>query len=150
MKAVFIDRYGAAGLLQVAEIEKPVPGDDQVLVKIHFSSLNPVDYKIRHGDLKPGDAKHLLKPKGRYVATLPTPGKIFQSLLNPLPGSKRFKTIMLKANSEDLKTLKTLTEQGKLTPHISHTFSLEEIVSAHRQIETGHTRGKIDIQINRA
>ncbi len=49
MKAVFINQYGSAELLQYADVEKPQIKSDQMLVKVHASSVNPIDWKIRSG-----------------------------------------------------------------------------------------------------
>jgi NADPH:quinone reductase-like Zn-dependent oxidoreductase len=40
MKAVVSDQYGPPDVLQLQEVNKPVPKENQVLVKIHASSLN--------------------------------------------------------------------------------------------------------------
>lgn len=40
MKAII---YGPSNTLQMAEIEKPVPADDEVLVRVHAASVNPLD-----------------------------------------------------------------------------------------------------------
>src|ERR1700733_6655349 len=52
MQAVTIDRYGSSEVMHLSEIEKPRPGVREVLVEVHCSSINPIDYKIRRGDLK--------------------------------------------------------------------------------------------------
>ncbi|MEO8073854.1 MAG: NADP-dependent oxidoreductase [Acidobacteriota bacterium] len=49
MKAIVIDEYGDESVLKYEEIEKPQPKDDEVLVKVKFSAVNPVDWKIRDG-----------------------------------------------------------------------------------------------------
>jgi len=51
MKALFIEKYGDTDVMQVGEQPKPVPGPGQVLVRVKASSVNPVDWKIRDGDL---------------------------------------------------------------------------------------------------
>ena len=44
MKAILQDRYGPPDVLRLAEIEKPVTGDDGVLVRVHASSVNPAEW----------------------------------------------------------------------------------------------------------
>ncbi len=52
MKAVFINQYGSTQVLQYGDIETPSINRDQLLVKVHASSVNPVDWKIRAGQLQ--------------------------------------------------------------------------------------------------
>jgi NADPH:quinone reductase-like Zn-dependent oxidoreductase len=47
MKAVILNEAGGVGNLQFAEIDKPVIGNDEVLVKVVSVSINPVDVKSR-------------------------------------------------------------------------------------------------------
>ena len=44
MKAILFTQYGSPDVLQLAEVEKPVPSDDQVLVKVVAASANPLDW----------------------------------------------------------------------------------------------------------
>ncbi|MFF1341646.1 NADP-dependent oxidoreductase [Streptomyces sp. NPDC058290] len=52
MKTHLIERYGDRSAVRAAEIPDPEPGADDVLVKIHAASVNPLDFKIRDGDFK--------------------------------------------------------------------------------------------------
>ncbi|MBI5054374.1 MAG: NAD(P)-dependent alcohol dehydrogenase [Chloroflexi bacterium] len=45
MKAIVYTKYGPPEVLQVNEVAKPVPTDNQVLVKVHAASANAMDYR---------------------------------------------------------------------------------------------------------
>jgi NADPH:quinone reductase-like Zn-dependent oxidoreductase len=47
MKAIVCTHYGPPDQLQFTEVTKPVPKDDEVLIKIHAASVNPVDRLFR-------------------------------------------------------------------------------------------------------
>lgn len=49
MKAIQIKEYGDESVLNYTEVERPEPKADEILVKIHAASVNPVDWKIRDG-----------------------------------------------------------------------------------------------------
>ena len=49
MKAIVVDKFGGPEVLTLKEVPKPALADDQVLVKIEFAGVNPVDCYIRSG-----------------------------------------------------------------------------------------------------
>jgi len=49
MHAIRIHEFGGPDVLRDDTVERPRPGDDEVLARIHAASVNPVDYKIREG-----------------------------------------------------------------------------------------------------
>jgi len=51
MKAVVHDRYGPPEVLRLDEVERPVPKEDEVLVKIHASTVNRSDCGFRSAEL---------------------------------------------------------------------------------------------------
>src|SRR5258708_10771019 len=72
MKAIVYHNYGSPDVLQCEEIEKPKPGDNEVLIKVRAASVNPIDrhYRVRQYLIRLNTA--LSKPKdtrlGRDVA----------------------------------------------------------------------------------
>ncbi len=50
-QAVRFDQYGGVDVLQVADVQRPVPGPRQVLVRVKATSINPGEAKIRSGAL---------------------------------------------------------------------------------------------------
>ncbi|PUZ25850.1 NADP-dependent oxidoreductase [Chitinophaga parva] len=49
MKAIIIEAFGDPEVMKIAEVERPVPAADEILVKIYAASVNPADYIIRRG-----------------------------------------------------------------------------------------------------
>src|ERR1700694_5277390 len=49
MKAIVYRRYGSPDVLECEEIEKPTPGDDEVLIKVRAASVNPFDCHFVRG-----------------------------------------------------------------------------------------------------
>jgi NADPH:quinone reductase-like Zn-dependent oxidoreductase len=49
VKAIVRDTYGSADVLELTDIDKPEPGDDEVLLRVHAASVNPADWHILRG-----------------------------------------------------------------------------------------------------
>ncbi|MDP3024862.1 MAG: NAD(P)-dependent alcohol dehydrogenase [candidate division Zixibacteria bacterium] len=69
MKAIVYTKYGPPDVLQLKEIEKPTPQDNEVLVRVHAASVNPFDWHVLRG--KPFLVRlmgfGLLKPKNKIL-----------------------------------------------------------------------------------
>jgi NADPH:quinone reductase-like Zn-dependent oxidoreductase len=50
MKAILFRKYGSPDVLELTEVEKPAPNDDQVLIKIVASAANPLDWHGMRGE----------------------------------------------------------------------------------------------------
>ena len=53
MKAVIAETYGGPEVLQIEDVPVPTVGPNGVLVRVHASSVNPVDWKLRKGLVSP-------------------------------------------------------------------------------------------------
>jgi len=51
MQAAGIDNFGPAVPLRVRDVPRPVPGPGQILIQVHASSVNPIDWKIPGGQM---------------------------------------------------------------------------------------------------
>ena len=56
MKAIKIHEFGGPEVLKIEEVETPVPKDDEILIKMYASGVNPADYIVRQG------GNEILKP----------------------------------------------------------------------------------------
>lgn len=69
MKAIIYTKYGTPDELQVKEIERPVPKEDEVLVKIYAVSVNDWDLGLLEGDFVNRMLNGLRKPKIKILGS---------------------------------------------------------------------------------
>lgn len=55
MKAIAINKHGSFDVLESLEVSKPASGENDLLVNVHFSSVNPLDCRIRRDTESPRD-----------------------------------------------------------------------------------------------
>jgi NADPH:quinone reductase-like Zn-dependent oxidoreductase len=49
MRAMVIDRFGGPEVFRLAEVETPIPGPGEVLIRVAYAGVNPADWKCREG-----------------------------------------------------------------------------------------------------
>ncbi len=69
MKAVIYEKYGSPDVLQLKEVEKPTPRDNEVLIKVHAVSLNSSDWEFLRGTPLYIRMWGLLKPKYKILGS---------------------------------------------------------------------------------
>jgi NADPH:quinone reductase-like Zn-dependent oxidoreductase len=60
LRAVVYDRYGAPDVLRLEEVERPVPREDEVLVKVHATTVTRADVHTREANRSSGRAMTVL------------------------------------------------------------------------------------------
>ena len=63
MKAIIYTKYGTPEVLEIQDIEKPARKDNEVLVKVHASSVNPAEWHAMTGLFIARTGNGLVKPK---------------------------------------------------------------------------------------
>ena len=69
MKAIVYYKYGTPDDLELKEVDKPVPGDDEVLIKVHAASINDWDLGLIEGDFINRILNGLRKPKRKILGS---------------------------------------------------------------------------------
>jgi len=85
--------------------------------------------------------------KGGAVFSIPSPDFSEEILILAKERNVNLSFHMVQSNGEDMNTLARLLSDGTIKPHISKTFSFDEIPQAHEQLESGRTVGKVIIQL---
>src|SRR6188768_2366168 len=70
MKAIVVREFGSADVMKLENVPEPVPGPEQVTVRVHAAGVNPVDTYIRAG-------AYARKPALPY-----TPGRDFAGVID--------------------------------------------------------------------
>jgi NADPH:quinone reductase-like Zn-dependent oxidoreductase len=93
------------------------------------------------------DLRRALAPDGTLVLVAGSLRQIVGALLLRRLRRQRILGFIANVTKERLDTLKTLVDEGKLTPVIDRTYPLAQVPEAIHYLEAGHTRGKVIISI---
>lgn len=126
MKGIAIDQYGAPSVLQWRDLDKPRPKARQLLVKVYASSVNPVDWKIRRGDLQFVAGGKFPRPMGCDFAGLVEAvgpqvtrwqvGDEVYGFVSPLRGGAYAEYVAVDQNSVAIKPKNLTWEQAAVVP----------------------------------
>jgi NADPH:quinone reductase-like Zn-dependent oxidoreductase len=69
MKAIVYHQYGSPDVLKLEEVAKPIPTDDQILVRVHAVSVNRSDWEALIGEPLYARVGGLFKPSNKILGS---------------------------------------------------------------------------------
>jgi NADPH:quinone reductase-like Zn-dependent oxidoreductase len=90
-----------------------------------------------------------LRSGGIFVTTVPSGKSLLSELMARLKVSKKYRLVFVHSSHNDLRQLAEWIDSSRLSTHIQKVYDKNEIVEAHTQIQSGHTRGKIVVSMQR-
>ncbi|WP_431216091.1 zinc-binding dehydrogenase [Puia sp. P3] len=97
------------------------------------------------------DLQHLerslqvVKSRGRLISLVAFPDERLSRIA--LMSRKFLYRMEVGSDGDDMESIAGLLEYRRIRSHVSQTFPFDQIPLAHRQLESGHTRGKVVITL---
>jgi 2-desacetyl-2-hydroxyethyl bacteriochlorophyllide A dehydrogenase len=88
-----------------------------------------------------------LHEEGTYLNAVSSPGITLRMRLASINNKQKLVGGGPPQNPDDLLLLQELVENGKITPVIERCYPLDQIVEAHKLVDTGHKKGNVVIKV---
>jgi NADPH:quinone reductase-like Zn-dependent oxidoreductase len=153
MKAVIFNQYGGTDVLQYQDVPDPNIQPNQLLVKVYATSVNPVDWKIRQGQLQllsgfnfpkrlGSDVSGVVVAVGENVTGFEAGDEVY-TFLNPLSGGAYAEYVAVPAATTALKPSNINYNQAAAVP-VAGLTALQAL------LDLGHIRSGQKVLINGA
>jgi NADPH:quinone reductase-like Zn-dependent oxidoreductase len=131
----WVETLGADRVLDYfrGDVDRPTPDYDRVFDAVSLGSFDRW--------------RQWLKPEGAYVTLLPRGDVMLQRLTLPCCARQQARSIFLKPESGELERLAGWMAEGRLRTVIDRVFPFDELLSALKKSQAGHTRGKIIVRV---
>jgi NADPH:quinone reductase-like Zn-dependent oxidoreductase len=147
MKAIITEKYGDVDVLRQQEVDKPEVQENEILVKVHAFSINPVDWKIRRGDLKilvgrkppkilGGDYAGVVSEVGKQITNFKIGDEVF-GLVNAFKGGTYAEFVRVKKEEIAPKPQNLNFEEAASLPLVSLT-AYQSLVDKGQMQEGNH------------
>jgi NADPH:quinone reductase-like Zn-dependent oxidoreductase len=151
-KIVRFHEVGDASVLKLGELPKPQPKEGEVLLKVKAIGLNRAEVMFRSGQYLVGEScrtrrdDHGIRRISLRADSLPLVRGSEQMAHHPRVHTFRNQCGSTTSRSRQKFVTDKLTD-GTFKPLIAKTFKLDEIVQAHRYMESNEQIGKIVVTV---
>lgn len=135
------------------ELVKSLGADDVIDYTREDFTRNGKTYDIIFdtvGKTSLADSLNSLKTDGSYLQAVSAPAVLIQMQIASMRTGKTLIGGTANPTKDDLDYLNMLVEGGKIKPVIDRCYPLEQMVEAHRYVDTGHKKGDVVITVQHA
>ena len=133
-----LDMLRSVGADDVIDYKKQYPTDGSQTFDLIFDMVGKSSFS---------GSVSSLKENGTYIMGNLGPLRAIRGRLASTKGGRKVVAGFATYRAEDLMSLKGLLEAGKVKPIIDRRYSLEQLVEAHRYVETGQKAGNVVIAV---
>jgi NADPH:quinone reductase-like Zn-dependent oxidoreductase len=142
MKAIVYKKYGPPEVLKLQEVEKPVPGDNEVLIKIYATTATSGDSRLRRAD--PFLTRFFNGLFGLFGQAGLTLGANAEYICLPEDGA-----LALKPSNITYEEAASIPFGGSTSLHFLRKANIVkgQKVLIYRHVDTGHKKGNVVIKV---